>query len=141
MLGPAKSRALDRPVWITVESAVPQNHFYRHLHRTLDLSFVHDLAADCYATSGRPSIDPEDFFRLQLIMFFSGIRSERQLLEQARYNLAMRCGCPLGRTSYNLDEPLPDHSSLSRIRARLGLPVFRRFFATIVAQCIRADLV
>jgi hypothetical protein len=28
--------------------------------------------------------------RLQLIMFFSGIRSERQLMEQVSYNLAMR---------------------------------------------------
>jgi transposase len=136
MLGPAKSRDLDRPVLITVESAVPLNHFYRHLHRTLDLSFVRDLAAGCYAASGRPSIDPEVFFRLQLIMFFSGIRSERQLLEQVRYNLAMRW-----YAGYNLDERLPDHSSLSRIRARLGLPVFRRFFATIVEQCIRAGLV
>src|SRR6476620_2486408 len=88
MLGPAKSRDLDRPVLITVESAVPQNHFYRYLHRLLDLSFVRDLAAECYASSGRPSIDPEVFFRLHLIMFFSGIRSERQLLEQVSYNLS-----------------------------------------------------
>jgi hypothetical protein len=28
--------------------------------------------------------------------------------------------------SFHLDEPLPDHSSLSRIRQRLGLPLFRR---------------
>ena len=42
---------------------------------------------------------------------------------------------------YNLDEPLPDHSSLSKIRTRLGLPVFRRFFEAIVEQCARAGLV
>ncbi len=136
MLGPPKARDLDRPVLISLEAAVPQDHFYRYLHRTLDLSFVRDLAADCYASSGRPSIDPEVFFRLQLLMFFSGIRSERQLLEQARYNLAMRW-----YAGYNLDEPLPDHSSLSKIRTRLGLTIFRRFFETITAQCIRAGLV
>src|SRR3954447_17485476 len=136
MLGPAKTRDLDRPVLIAIESIVPQDHVYRHLHRLLDLSFVRDLATDCYASGGRPSIDPEVFFRLQLIMFFSGIRSERQLVEQVSYNLAMRW-----YAGYNLDEPLPDHSSLSRIRARLGLPVFRRFFATIVEQCIRAGLI
>jgi len=136
LLGPPKARDLDRPVLISLEAAMPKDHFYRHLHRTLDLSFVRDLAADCYASSGRPSIDPEVFFRLQLLMFFSGIRSERQLLEQARYNLAMRW-----YAGYNLDEPLPDHSSLSKIRTRLGLTVFRRFFETITAQCIRAGLV
>jgi transposase-like protein DUF772 len=106
MLGPPKRRDLDRSVLISVESSVPRDHFYRHLHRVLDLSFVRALAADCYATGGRPSVDPEVFFRLQLLMFFSGIRSERQLLEQARYNLAMRW-----YAGYNLDEPLPDHSS------------------------------
>jgi transposase len=136
MLGPPKTRDLDRPVLISVESSVPKDHFYRHLHRVLDLSSVRDLAAGCYASGGRPSIDPEVFFRLQLMMFFAGIRSERQLLEQARYNLAMRW-----YAGYNLDESLPDHSSLSKIRTCLGLPIFRRFFETITEQCIQAGLV
>jgi len=136
MLGPPKSRDLDRPVLISLESVVPPGHFYRHLHRTLDLSFVRDLVADRYASGGRPSIDPEVFFRLQLVMFFEGIRSERKLIEQASYNLAMRW-----YAGYNLDEPLPDHSTLSVIRARLGLPVFRRFFEVIVEQCAQAGLI
>jgi transposase len=136
MLGPPKTRDLDRPVLIAVESCVPKDHLFRHLHRVLDLSFVRDLVADRYALGGHPSIDPEVFFRLHLIMFFSGIRSERQLLEQATYNLAMRW-----YAGYNMDEPLPDHSSLSKIRARLGLPVFRRFFEAITEQCVEAGLV
>jgi len=136
VLGPPKARDLDRPVLISLEAAMPRDHFYRHLHRTLNLSFVRDLAADCYASSGRPSIDPIIFFKLELMMFFAGIRSERKLLEQASYNLAMRW-----YAGYNLDEALPDHSSLSKIRTRLGLPVFRRFFEVIVEQCAQARLV
>ena len=136
MLGPPKVRDLDRPVLISLEAAVPKDHFYRHLHRLLDLSFVRDLAADCYAVSGRPSVDPEVFFRLHLLMFFSGIRSERQLMEQGSYNLAMRW-----YVGYNMDESLPDHSTLSKIRTRLGLPVFRRFFEMITEQCIKVGLV
>ncbi len=85
MLGPPKARDLDRPVLIAIESYVPKDHFYRHLHRALDLSFVRDLAADCYASGGRPSIDPIVFFKLELMMFFEGIRSERKLMEQAGY--------------------------------------------------------
>jgi hypothetical protein len=42
---------------------------------------------------------------------------------------------------YNLDEPLPDHSSLTRIRTRYGLAVFRRCFEAIVEQCQHAGLV
>jgi hypothetical protein len=42
---------------------------------------------------------------------------------------------------YTLDEALPDHSSLTRIRSRYGLEVFRRFFEAIVEQCQHAGLV
>ena len=136
MLGPPKSRDLSRSVVVSLEALVPTHHVYRHLERTLDLSFVRDLVADCYAGGGRPSIDPVVFFKLHLIMFFEGLRSERHLLESANLNLAHRW-----YVGYHLDEPLPDHSSLSKIRTRLGLPVFRRFFEAVVDQCADAGLV
>ena len=74
MLGPPKVRDLDRPVSASVEALVPADHFYRYLDAKLDLSFVREWARDCYAASGRPSIDPVVFFKLQLIMFFEGLR-------------------------------------------------------------------
>ena len=61
---------------VTLEHLVPADHFYRHVERVLDLAFVRDLAAPCYAAGGRPSIDPVVFFKLQLVLFFEGIRSE-----------------------------------------------------------------
>jgi Transposase DDE domain len=42
---------------------------------------------------------------------------------------------------YDLGEPLPDHSSLTRIRERYGVDVFRRFFDAIVEQCQQEKLV
>jgi len=42
---------------------------------------------------------------------------------------------------YDLDEELPDHSSLTRIRQRYGLAVFRRFFEAIVERCREAGLI
>src|SRR6266705_2347651 len=64
----------------SLEELVPQDHFYRHLERTLDLSFVREFVQEKYAGKGRPSVDPVVFFKLQLVMFFEGIRSERQLM-------------------------------------------------------------
>ena len=49
----------------------------------MDLSFVREWSRKLYAERGRPSIDPVVFFTLQLVMFFEGIRSERQLIETA----------------------------------------------------------
>ncbi len=42
---------------------------------------------------------------------------------------------------YDLFESPPDHSSLTRIRDRFGLPVFREFFERIVELCAEAGLV
>jgi hypothetical protein len=75
-----KERAFGPLPPLTLEDLVPPDHFYRHLERTLDLSFVRELVRHAYANSGRPSIDPVVFFKLQLILFFEGLRSERQLM-------------------------------------------------------------
>lgn len=115
MLGPPKLRHLDEPVTVSLEALIPPDHFYRHLDETLDLGFVREWTRELYSERGRPSIDPVVFFKLQLVMFFEGLRSERKLVETASLNLAHRW-----YLGYALDEPLPDHSSLTRIRQRLG---------------------
>ncbi len=122
MLGPAKACDLDRFVLIAIEPYVPKGHFYRYLYDLLDLSFVRDLVADRYAVGGRPSIDPEVFFRLQLAMFFEGIRSERKSRTSGRWRARRAsgptCRCPIGNTS--APRPMPVHL---RCRARrLCLP-------------------
>jgi transposase len=136
MLGPEKERHLERTVAVSLEAYVPPDHFYRQLHTKLDLSFVRAWVADKYAAIGRPSIDPVVFFKLELLLFFEGLRSERKLLEIAHLHLGYRW-----YLGYNLDEPLPDHSSLSKIRRRLGVETFQHFFDHVVDLCQDAGLV
>src|SRR3712207_2208396 len=124
------------PESISLEELVPKDNFYRRLEAAVDLSFVRELVRPLYAQGGRPSVDPLVFFRLQLVMFFEDIRSERELMRVAADRLSIRWF--LG---YDLHEPLPDHSSLTRIRERYGLEVFRRFFERIVEKCFEAGLV
>ena len=112
-MGPPKQRQFDRQLLVSLENLVPPDNFYRSLDAKLDLSFVRDWVTDLYAERGRPSIDPVVFFKLQLILFFEGLRSER----------------------------LPEHSSLTRIRQRLGVPIFRRFFERVAELCQEAGLV
>ena len=121
---------------LSLEELVPQDNFYRLLERTLDLSFVRELVNDCYAAGGRPSVDPVVFFKLQLVLFVEGLRSERQLMTVVADRLSIRW-----YLGYDLHEPLPDHSSLTKIRDRYGLGTFRRFFEEIVQKCIEAGLV
>jgi transposase len=85
-----KERHFQRHNSLCLDDLVPANNFYRQLQTKLDLSFVRDLVCDYYAPFGRPSIDPVVFFKLQLIMIFEAIRSERQLVD----TVAMRLDHP-----------------------------------------------
>jgi transposase len=136
MMGTKVPSFAPLPKDISLEDLVPQDNFYRRLESRLDLSFVREFVAPLYARGGRPSVDPVVFFKLQLVMFFEDLRSERQLMEVVSDRLSLRW-----YLGYDLHESLPDHSSLTRIRERFGLEVFRRFFERIVEECIEAGLV
>lgn len=118
-------------VQIDIEKLVPQNHLLRKIDQILDLSFVRDLTKEYYCqNNGRPSIDPELFFRIILIGYIFNITSDRKLCEELRYNLAYRWYCKL-----EIDDFTPDHSSLSRIRDRYEASVFEKFFDKVVDLC------
>jgi transposase len=136
MMGIKMRSFFPLPHDLSLEDLVPDEHFYRRLEARLDLSFVREMVAPLYAGGGRPSVDPVVFFKLQLVMFFEDLRSERQLMRVVADRLSVRW-----YLGYDLLEPLPDHSSLTRIRERFGLGVFRRFFERIVDECVEAGLV
>jgi transposase len=84
------SDGFDQPTTISLEELVSQDNSHRHLDATLDLSFVRAWAADSYAEGGRPSTDSVVFLKLQLVMFFEGIRSERQRMRVVADRLSVR---------------------------------------------------
>jgi len=43
-----KERSFAPLVNVSLEEWVPQDHFYRHLERTLDLSFVREFVQETY---------------------------------------------------------------------------------------------
>ncbi|KUK31270.1 MAG: Transposase IS4 family protein [Thermoanaerobacterales bacterium 50_218] len=101
----------------------------------VEFSFIREKVAHLYSHTGRPSIDPEVLIRILLIGYFYGITSERELMEQIQVNLAFR-----EFIGYELDEEIPDHSTLSKNRhGRFkGTSVFQEIFDEIVRQCIAA---
>jgi transposase len=120
--------------WDTV---IPQDHLLRKVDDVLDLSFVRPLTAERYSLGlGRPSIAPELYFRMLLVGYLYGIASDRRLCEEVRYHLAYRWCCRL-----SLEDRVPDHSSLSRIRTRYDEAVFEVFFRQVVEVCRAHGLV
>lgn len=95
-----------------------------------------DEVKDLYSGTGRGSIDHERMFKMLFLMFFYNIPSERDIVEHVQVNVLYRYFCDI-----NLDEAIPEHSSFTVFRQRLGKERFKRLFNRILAQCIEYDLV
>ncbi len=120
-----------------LESFIPHDHCLYKLNQVLDLKFVHKAVRDRYCQdNGRPSIDPEVIIRLFLIQAMDGISHVRELMRQVQVNLAYRWFI-----GYDLDEPLPDHSTLSKALSRFGDEVFNELFQQSIGCCQASGLV
>ena len=120
----------------TLSTRIPEDHFLRKVNQIIDISFVRSLVADKYSHTGQPSIDPDVLFKMMLIGYFYGITSERRLAEDVSLNMGY-----MWFLGYDLDEPTPNHSVLSKARSRYGKEVFEQFFQKILEQCVKAGLV
>lgn len=121
----------------SLEELIPDEHILKRVDKVLDLKWLHKEVSDCYCdTNGRPGIDPESAVRLMLAGFFQGIVHDRKLMREAQVNLAIRWFA-----GYRLDERLPDHSSLTRIRQRWGHERYKKIFQKTVEACINRNLV
>ena len=126
-MGRRKDRARTPGLWIaTTELPVTGGHpFYQRLKQILDThAFDACVEAQCApfyaATVGRPSLTPGTYFRLLLIGYFEGIDSERGIAWRTADSLALRGFLGLG-----LEEPPPEHSTISRTRRLIDLETHR----------------
>src|SRR5690606_6908447 len=112
------------------------DHPLRAVREAVDFSFVRAEVAQFYGVRGNPSVDPEIIMKLMFLLFFDNIASERALMEMLPERLDY-----LWFLGYGLDVRVPNHSVLSKARARWGVEVFEELFARTVAQCVKAGLV
>jgi transposase len=116
---------------------VPIDHLLRKINQVVDFSFARQILNDRYNPDiGRPAEDPEFMLRLCLLQYIYG-DSDRQVVENARLNLAYKYFLGLA-----VDAEAPDYTSISYFRIqRLGEEKFRSVLDQIVRQCIDKGLV
>jgi hypothetical protein len=90
MMGIKERNFRPLPDDLSLDILVPKDNFYRRLEERIDLAFVRELVLPLYAKGGRHSIDPVIFFKLQLVLFFENLRSERRLMEVVAERLSLR---------------------------------------------------
>src|SRR5437762_1506345 len=134
-----RKRDRQPAMWVTTTDlpTAASHPFYRRLNQLLREhgfdDFVEAQCASFYAeTMGRPGLPLGIYFRLLLIGYFEGIDSERGIAWRAADSLALRDFLGAG-----LEEPPPDHSTISRTRRLIALETHRAVF-TWVPQCLAA---
>jgi len=110
---------------------VPEENFYRRLRAVLNLQWLYKATKHYYGTEGQQSIDPAVFFKLMLIGYLENLGSDRRIMNTVSMRLDM-----LFFIGYNIDEPLPWHSTLSRTRQLYGEELFKQLFRDVLKQCI-----
>src|SRR5881227_853871 len=136
MMGEQKSEPELFNYAVNLEKRVRANHPLRKVKAAIDFGFVREEVAHCYGKKGNESVAPEVILKMMFLLFFDDIASERELMEVIGERLDY-----LWFLDYGLDEKVPDHSVLSKARARWGKEVFESLFIRTVAQCVDAGLV
>ena len=115
---------------------VPADNFYRRLKEVLNLQWLYKATKQYYGTEGQQSIDPVVFFKLMLIGYLENLGSDRRIINTVSMRLDM-----LFFIGYDIDEPLPWHSTLSRTRQLYGEELFKQLFREVLKQCIDKGMV
>jgi transposase len=119
-----------------LEDLIPDDHILVKVDKVLNLSWLEGRVKALYSEErGRPSIPPEQAMRLILAGLILSIPGDRRLMREAQVNLAIRWFA-----RYEVEDRLPDHSSLTRIRQRWGEELFREMFRKVLGDCDRAGL-
>ena len=130
------------PLWVATSDLpkAPSHPFYARLNELLDASAFDAFAeAKCQrfyaAVMGRPGLAPGRYFRLLLLGYFEGIDSERGIAWRATDSLAVRSFLRLA-----VEDPAPDHTTISRTRRRIDVETHREVFTWVQQRLVDADL-
>ena len=119
-----------------LDQYVPADHPLRRVREVFNgcLARMDTHFDGLYSPYGRDSIPPEKLLRALMLQVLFGIRSERQMIEQLRYNMLYRwfVGLPLQEQPW-------DHSTFSKNRERLLAGGTPAVLFEQVLDCARAE--
>lgn len=125
--------------FVSIDELVPDNHLLRKIDKYIDFSFIIERVKPYYSEdNGRPSIDPLVLFKMMFIGYFYGIRSERQLEQEIKLNVAYRWFLGL-----RFKDPVPHHSTISwnRHKRFKDTDIFQEIFDEIVLLAMNHKMV
>ena len=123
---------------LDLSELIPEKHLLRKINQMISFDFIYDLVAPYYPANGRPSVDPVSMFKMLLVGYLYGVKSERRLVQEVQLNIAYRWFC-----GFELTDKIPDHSTFSKTRLRKWNEscLFQEVFWEIIRRCVKSGLV
>ena len=121
---------------VDLDRRVHADHPLRRVNQMVDFTFVWPAVAHTYGENGNVSVDPVVLLKLMFLLFSENVRSERELVRRLPERLDW-----LWFLGFGLEDKVPNHSVLSKARARWGGELFEELFVRTVRQCVEAGLV
>jgi len=142
-MGKRRKRERQEDLWVATGSLVetPGHAFYDRLNEVLAEhrfdDHVEHLCSRYYkGPRGRPSIPPGVYFRALLVGYFEGLDGDRAIAWRVADSLSLR-----RFLGYGLDEPTPDHSTISRTRRLYWLSTHQAVFKWVLKRLAEKGLV
>jgi len=138
-----KRKDVSQPLFISTADlpSVRANPFYDAVNKVLHAHqfdpFVEHLCGKFYRDNvGRPGLAPGIYFRCLLVGYFEGLDSERGIAWRCAdsKSLGLFLGCAI-------DQPTPDHSTISRTRRLIDLETHQEVFAYVLKILANHDLI
>lgn len=121
---------------VDLDRRVRADNPLRKIASAIDFCFARAVVEHTYGENGNVSVDPAVILKMMFLLFFDNVASERELMQVIPERLDY-----LWFLGYGLNDPVPNHSVLSKARARWGTDVFEQLFLQTVAECVAAGLV
>jgi transposase len=121
---------------VDLDRRVRADNPLRQIAAAIDFTFARTEVQHTYGHNGNVSVDPAVILKMMFLLFFDNVASERQLMDVIPERLDY-----LWFLGYGLNDPIPNHSVLSKARARWGTEVFEQLFVRTISACVAAGLV
>ncbi|MGD0627259.1 MAG: transposase [Thermodesulfobacteriota bacterium] len=107
----------------SLEKRVRQDHVLRKIAEKIDFNFIYEEVRDTYGANGNVSVPPPVILKMMLLLILYNVRSERELMVTIPERMDW-----MWFLGYDLEDEIPNHSVLSKARARWGGPGFPEIF-------------
>ena len=115
-----------------LEKRIRKDHILRKILEKVDFAFIYREVKDTYGVNGNVSVPPPVILKMMLLLVLYNVRSERELMLTIpeRFDWLWFLG-------YDLDDEIPNHSVLSKARARWGVKAFRASLSVSCGNALR----